>query len=206
MYILPAKYNYVKKENENIFTYYFLINYEIPREGWKIHISSSLGDAQNIITIIANYCYANNISFKHVRDEALYLENISSEANSAESGKLITIYPQNEQHALKIMSDCTKLLSTMAGPNILSDYQFKNSKNVFFRYGLNYASKNRNPDTFNLISPKGEKQPDSVQPFPKLPKWIQLPQNWVLNVSDNDNILKYHPFAILKRNNGGKGR
>ena len=40
---------------------------DIPRFGWKIHVSSALVDALDILSIVSNIAFQNNCSFKHLK-------------------------------------------------------------------------------------------------------------------------------------------
>lgn len=37
-------------------------------QGWKIHVSSNLNDAQDILNEVFKICYEKNLSFKYVKD------------------------------------------------------------------------------------------------------------------------------------------
>ena len=133
-----------KLDLDDKFTRVIFRKYKIPRQGWKIHISSFLEDYDSVLKIVKRFCHDNYITFKYFSSKELYQENISNNANPAEAGKLITIYPYDVEMAYNVMLDLSKLLSNFSGPCVLSDYQFQNSKNIFFRYGINiYTSEKK---------------------------------------------------------------
>lgn len=190
-----------KLNSDDNFTRITFNKYKIPRQGWKIHISSSLKNYNDVITIVKQYCYNHQITFKYFSNETLYQENVSINYNPAESGKLITIYPCNSEMAYNIMSALSRLLHKYSGPYVLSDYRFQNSKNVFFRYGINiYTSKNK----LYLISPKGEKEIDRAYYYPHTPHWLSVPMDWIFENTEQKHLISlFHPSTIIKRSNGG---
>lgn len=190
-----------KLDLDDKFTRVIFRKYKIPRQGWKIHISSFLEDYDSVLKIVKRFCHDNYITFKYFSSKELYQENISNNANPAEAGKLITIYPYDVEMAYNVMLDLSKLLSNFSGPCVLSDYQFQSSKNIFFRYGINiYTSEKK----LSLISNNGEIEKDTLNCYPHTPHWICVPLAWVFEDNElNELISLFHPSSIIKRKNGG---
>lgn len=190
-----------KLDLDNRFTRVLFHEYKIPRQGWKIHISSFLEDYDSILKVVKKYCCNNSVSFKYFSNKKLYQENISSNANPTEAGKLITIYPCDTKMAYRIMSALSKILSNFCGPYVLSDYRFKNSKNIFFRYGINIYT---NEKKLFLISNDGEIEKDTLNCYPHTPHWISVPLAWTFQDNELKKLTSFvHPSSIIKRKNGG---
>lgn len=115
--------------------YCFKKNSVLPIQGWKIHITSTVEDAQETLDIVASYLTENEVNFKYVSNKwELYLKN-SKYGDRSSSGKFITIYPHNDEEFEDLVIVLEKLLKSVPkGPYILSDKRWRES-NVFFRYG-----------------------------------------------------------------------
>ena len=46
-----------------------LIGQELPNQGWKIHISSNLKDAQLLLDKVSKVCLKEEVTFKYVKDD-----------------------------------------------------------------------------------------------------------------------------------------
>lgn len=53
---------------KNVHTYWDPFVRKFPDHGWKIHISCYHDNYQEILSIISNFCFAENYSFKFVND------------------------------------------------------------------------------------------------------------------------------------------
>src|SRR5829696_5368500 len=48
---------------------------ELPAQGWKIHISGTLDNAEDILGIAWDFCLKNNVSFKFIRSAEMLAVN-----------------------------------------------------------------------------------------------------------------------------------
>ena len=104
-------------------------------QGWKIHISSTIEEAQKILKIVSNYLFANKIPFKYVKNEFQLIVKNSKNSARESSGKFITIYPNSIDEFKKTLKELEVLLRNFDnGPYILSDRRWKES-NIYYRYG-----------------------------------------------------------------------
>lgn len=108
---------------------------QIPRQGWKIHVSSTVKHARETLELISNYLFESKIPFKHVTNLRELLMKNSKYGDRSSSGKFMTIYPQTETQFVELLDELSELIDHLPrGPYILSDKRWKNS-NIFFRYG-----------------------------------------------------------------------
>jgi tRNA A-37 threonylcarbamoyl transferase component Bud32 len=106
----------------------------LPLQGWKIHASACLDNAEQILAVIRDYCVENAIAFKHLRSRRmLFLRNMKY-ANRGFSGKFVTIFPVDEQQLETILSELGGALEGQASPYILSDLRW-GSGPLYVRYG-----------------------------------------------------------------------
>jgi tRNA A-37 threonylcarbamoyl transferase component Bud32 len=106
----------------------------LPSQGWKIHASACLDNAEQIIEVIWEYCVRERIAFKFIRSrQLLFLRNMKY-ASRGYSAKFVTIFPVNEQQFEQILNELGVLLEGHASPYILSDLRWGDGP-LYVRYG-----------------------------------------------------------------------
>lgn len=170
--------NYIVKDTLEHWVMVNYINDELPSQGFKIHVSSTLNKAQNMLTTVSRYLIKNCISFKYVRSfEQLMIKN-SKYADRSSSGKFITIYPKNEIKFEKILNELQpKVDRYKKGSYILNDKRWRNG-NLYFRYGgftpiINIVNKK---EIYCIKNNKGELIEDKRVPYYHLPDFIKEPK------------------------------
>lgn len=176
---------------------------KLPSQGWKIHITSTVDQAQECLNKVLPYLVKKNISFKFVPSlEELLIKN-SKYGDRASSGKFITIYPQNKDIFLELLPELEVLTSSLKkGPYILNDKQWYNS-NVFFRYGAfkKMTTIVNGRRVFAIKSPDGKYLPDIRAPFYQVPGFIEEPERIKkMTVIQNDNFSKIDTSVFDKYN------
>ncbi|MBO0776784.1 MAG: lantipeptide synthetase, partial [Actinobacteria bacterium] len=69
----------------------------VPRaQGWKIHVSACLDNAEEVLGLVWEYCISRDISFKHLRGKTTVLMRNAKYAPRGGSGKFVTIYPADD--------------------------------------------------------------------------------------------------------------
>ena len=65
-YVLPTNDNSEQwgVRSDGHWTYVNCLMYSFPPQGWKIHITSTIYDAQNVLYDVAEYLFVKSISFK----------------------------------------------------------------------------------------------------------------------------------------------
>jgi tRNA A-37 threonylcarbamoyl transferase component Bud32 len=106
----------------------------LPKQGWKIHVSACLENAEQILDSVWEYCMRERIAFKFIASrELLFLRNMKY-ATRGYSGKFVTIFPVHVQQFERILDDLGTALDGQAGPYILSDLRWRNGP-LYVRYG-----------------------------------------------------------------------
>lgn len=146
-----------------------------PLQGWKIHISATLGNCRQVLEKITSVLFKyDDVAFKFALDRALLsLINGKLWPRNA-SGKFITIYPPDSGRFLELIEEIGQATAGMRGPYILSDHRHKNSRVVFYRYGgiqKNTALNVRGERIPVLKSPDGAWVPDQRLAYPSVPVW-----------------------------------
>jgi hypothetical protein len=107
---------------------------ELPGQGWKIHVSACLDNAEEILDEVWDYCVPRLISFKFRRaPHVLHMRNAKYASRGA-SGKLVTIYPENEKRLELVLTELGDILAGRPGPYILSDLRWGEGP-LYVRYG-----------------------------------------------------------------------
>ncbi|WP_460358058.1 class III lanthionine synthetase LanKC [Actinoallomurus acanthiterrae] len=107
----------------------------LPDQGWKVHVSSSLPNAQFVLAVVAKVCAESGVPFKHLAGREMFLHAHGKHANRVQSGKFCTLYPPTDDCALRILRRLTEELSGISGPFVLSDRRYGPSECVSYRYG-----------------------------------------------------------------------
>lgn len=95
----------VTKDNDSYWIFYNNINQFLPLQGWKIHISTNLYRAEETLSALSPVLIANNVSFKHLKDQRTLYETNSKNAPRATSGKFLVIYPKDEEQFLFLLNE-----------------------------------------------------------------------------------------------------
>ena len=82
----------------------------MPLQGWKIHASACLDNADRILAGVWDYCIPRGIPFKFVRSLQLLLLRNGKYANRGASGKFVTIYPADEAQLELVLTELGALL------------------------------------------------------------------------------------------------
>ncbi|WP_369779731.1 class III lanthionine synthetase LanKC [Streptomyces sp. R33] len=150
---------------------------ELPAQGWKIHVSATLGNAESLLTTVYEYCTARRIAFKFIPSRYLLHLRNAKYADRAASGKFITVYPADEQQCRRIAEDLDAALAGAAGPYILSDLRW-GAGPVHLRYGsftLRHCYDEHGELVPAIETPDGRLVPDPRGPVFQPPEWLELP-------------------------------
>jgi tRNA A-37 threonylcarbamoyl transferase component Bud32 len=150
---------------------------ELPAQGWKIHASACLDNAEVVVATIARYCFDNGIAFKFVPAPGLFLMRNLKYAHRGASGKLVTIYPVDEAHFARILAELAPLLEGQKGPYILSDLRIGGGP-LYVRYGgfaERYCIGPAGVQELAIADADGRLVPDRRGPTFQLPEWLDLP-------------------------------
>lgn len=169
----------------------------LPLQGWKIHLSSTVQQAQKMLDVVIPFLVKEKISFKFVPNvEAVIYQN-AKYADRSESGKFITIYPHDDKQfafllgRLKLLTDQFDL-----GPYILSDQNWQES-NVYFRYGgfkAIYIQSKNGEKIPAIINPDGQKVVDERVPFYQKPNFVKN-----LAIFDKNTFPPEETFKPLRK-------
>lgn len=150
---------------------------EHPSQGWKIHASACLDNAEAILHAVWDYCVPRGITFKFIRNRALLLLRNAKNASRGGSGKFVTIYPSDDAQLEVTLTELGELLGGQPGPYILTDLRWGPGP-LYVRYGSfveRYCYSNDGEKVLAIEEPGGSLVPDQRRPTFSPPPWATLP-------------------------------
>ncbi len=181
----------------------------LPAQGWKIHVSASTENAEQVLGRLFDYCVPRQLSFKFLRSPlALHLRNAKYAPRGA-SGKLATIYPTGDASCERTLAELNDLIGGEPGPYILSDLRYGDGP-LYVRYGgfTERHCRNAGGELVPAIEDDtGQLVPDVRAPVFTLPEWVTLPSFLAPHLAARNAVtLKDLPYQIdeaLHFSNGG---
>ncbi|WP_405723265.1 class III lanthionine synthetase LanKC [Streptomyces sp. NBC_01537] len=104
-------------------------------QGWKIHVSARLERAQHVLDVVADICFTENVTFKHVAARVFFVFLHHKHADRAQAGKFCAIYPPDTETARRLLDLLSDALQGEEGAYVLSDRRYRDSRTVHYRYG-----------------------------------------------------------------------
>jgi class III lanthionine synthetase len=150
---------------------------ETAAQGWKVHVSATMDNADTVLDAVWRYCVDRRIAFKFLSDEvALFMRN-SKYVNRGGSGKFVTVYPEGPGQLELVLRELGELLDGSPGPYVLSDVRWANGP-LYVRYGGFLEQYTTLPDGERvpaITGPDGLLVPDRREPGFSVPDWVAVP-------------------------------
>jgi len=176
-------------------------------EGFKIHLSATCDSAIAVLRAAVPILVRHCVVFKHLADiRVLDFMNSQSTERTA-CGKFITIYPNSIAQFKLLLEELHAATREYAGPYILSDKRYSQSKVLFYRYGA-FRHINR-LNVFGereacLHGENGDLIRDQRQAYFILPEHVQDPFEEKPDESDNDLLnRRYRVTSTLQASSKG---
>ena len=150
----------------------------LPEQGWKVHVSSSLANAQSVLMVVSAACAELGVSFKHLAGHRTFLLMHGKHAHRVQAGKFCALYPPTEQCALLLLRRLEAELSGIDGPLVLTDRRFGTSVCVSYRYGAFRGRMRLDADgnrVHSMLGEGGEEIDDQRLPKFHLPPGVSDP-------------------------------
>ncbi|MDX3522128.1 class III lanthionine synthetase LanKC [Streptomyces scabiei] len=147
-------------------------------QGWKVHASGVAENAERVIEIVWEFCVGRRYAFKFLPSRRAFLGQNAKYAPRGSSGKLVTIYPRDEQELGDVLKGLSALLEGEPGPYILSDVRY-GSGPLYARYG-GFRKREILLDSGDVVpamrGADGELVPDLRKPVFEVPGWVTPPE------------------------------
>ncbi|RDI68003.1 class III lanthionine synthetase LanKC [Nocardia pseudobrasiliensis] len=181
---------------------------ELPAQGWKIHVSSALDSAQQVLDVVAAACAELGVAFKHLTGRQYFLWMHGKHGSRVQSGKFCALYPPTPQLAYALLERLERELSGIAGPYVLTDRRFGSSQCVSYRYGAFRARSRLRPDGTRIptmLALDGAEVPDERRPGFLLPAGIADPFGPAPDAEGEEQV-SFHGYTfdtVLQSSNAG---
>ncbi|MFC4535037.1 class III lanthionine synthetase LanKC [Sphaerisporangium dianthi] len=181
----------------------------LPLQGWKIHISARLDDAEKTLATVWDYCVGRRLSFKFLRGPRVVMMLNSKYAERGSSGKLVTIYPADEAELELVLKELDELLHGVRGPYILSDLRYGDGP-LYVRYGgfaERYCLTGNRERVLAIADADGALVPDRRGPSFSPPSFVTLPDFLKPHLEARNAVTfagrPYEIEKVLHFSNGG---
>ena len=181
----------------------------MPAQGWKIHASATLDNAERVLDAVWDYCIPRGIHFKFLRSKSALRARVSKYAARGYSGKLVTIYPSDDRACETILRELGAVLDGEPSPYILSDLRWRNGP-LYVRYGafaMRYTTNDRGDLVPAIADPDGNLVPDRRRPAFHIPSWVTLPEFLAPHLAARNAVtvadLPYTIERVVHYSNGG---
>ncbi len=171
-----------------------------PDCGWKLHISATVLNASSILKRIAPVLVRQAVQFKAARSLAeIYKLNSGLYYNYTQIGKVITIYPRDENQAVSLAAQLHRLTQRFKGPSVPFDFRFAAGSNIYYRFGAFrplHLEQRDGRRISALSSPTGELVPDSR--VEAKPGWVSNPFETKTPTRKKRGRVPEVPFRVLR--------
>jgi hypothetical protein len=205
----PVPAGWIRYADDSWMYYGPLEEAPLPAQGWKIHVSACLDDAERALAAVWEYCIPRKIAFKFLRSEPVHAMRNSKGAPRGGSGKLVTIYPRDEGQLELVLKELAELLDGIKGAYILSDLRYGEGP-LFVRYG-GFVERKVLSETGERVlaieDDKGRLVPDVRGSTFSIPAWTTLPEFLVPHLAARNAVtitdLPYEIEEAVQFSNGG---
>ncbi len=195
--------------NGGVWTHWIPAGSVLLDTGWKVHVSSSLVNAQSVLTVVAAACADLKIQFKHLAGRRTFVLLHAKHGTRVQSGKFCALYPATEAAALAVMRRLETELSGIGGPYVLTDRRFGTSACVSYRYGA-FRQRSRidgeGYQIHTMLGPDGQEIDDERKPNFHLPPGVADPfrQDAAAPQATGPVTLRGYRFEkVLQHSNAG---
>ena len=152
-------------------------NPALPAQGWKIHVSADQRNVYEVAASVIGYLTEHDVDFKIALDRNIFEMLNLKPMSRGSSGKLITVYPRDDDEFRSCLADLARVLDGAEGAYVLSDLRYRDCKALYFRYGqfLNtHTIDILGRQVPHIMGPDGP-VPDNRQPGEAHPWWVPWP-------------------------------
>jgi hypothetical protein len=150
----------------------------LPEQGWKLHISAGVSSAEAVLSRILSVLLREKAIFKVAVSAHVLASLNNGDAGLSQIGKFITVYPSDDQQAVRLAARLDEVTRGLRGPAVPSDRTLAPGSLVHYRYG-SFGKR----QIWTLVgqalpairTPEGHWIPDNKEAFYQRPKWAVDP-------------------------------
>ncbi len=179
----------------------------IPDQGWKLHVSASILSAEDVLGRALPILFNDTASFKIAQSRGELAQLNGGYAGSSQVGKFITVYPNDDDQAIRLALALDDKTRGLRGPRVPSDRQLRPDSIVYYRYGGFRARRVRTSVgaiKAAVLTPGGIPVPDERLAAYRKPDWVADPFDaaGITRDSDTPSLIiagRYLVMATLYR-------
>jgi hypothetical protein len=179
-------------------------------QGWKLHVSSTVADSEQVLRAAASVLIAARCAFKFARTAELLGSLNDAHAPRGRSGKFLTAYPAADADVPELARKLDTATRGLAGPVVLSDLRYHAESLVHLRFGAFSGVPMLSVDgetSVGILDPDGRAVADRREPRFSPPAWAPLPLRQAPASPSSGQVLLADRFlvrrAIRHANKGG---
>jgi hypothetical protein len=164
--------------NRYRWTSYLRSGRPLSQQGWKIHLSCSAETAPFALQTVGPVLFACASGFKIPETGAGVATINAGNAGSTQTGKIITIYCNDDQELRTVRDAITAVWSDTSGPTVPSDLADAHCPGMYYRYGAFTAHGELNSCgqlILTITDPSGNSVADTRSPDGSQPEWAPAP-------------------------------
>lgn len=149
-----------------------------PSQGWKLHLAAAVQTAEAVAGRTLPLLFQEDADFKIVASARGLAELNDGRHGMSQVGKFITVYPNDDEHAVRLAAAIDAATRELRGPAIPSDRPLRPQGVVHYRYGGFAGPLLRTPvgeALPSIRSPDGTLVPDRRPATYYQPPWVQDP-------------------------------
>lgn len=104
-------------------------------QGWKLHVSATIGSAEQVLAACAPVLVGAGCEFKYATTTEFLRQLNDIRATRGSSGKFLTAYPVDDEQFRDLAERLHLATCGLASPRILSDARLHPDSLVHYRYG-----------------------------------------------------------------------
>ena len=183
---------------------------ELPRQGWKLHLSATILSAGRLLRRAGPLLVARGVPFKGPSDLGFLDQLNAGLGGFSQVGKCLTVYCRDTEEAVALAEALDAVTRGIPHPDVPFDLPYRQGSCVYYRYGAfddrTMAAK-RGRRVGAIVEPDGRVVPDRREPGFAVPAWMAdpfaVPGADPPGIADSPLAVDYRAFDVLQQR--GKG-
>ncbi len=162
--------------------------------GWKLHLSCTVASAADVLGAAVAVLARHRAAFKIPATMRQLRSLVVRDCARAQAGKVITVYPVDDEQFVRLAAELHEATAGMAGPHVLSDRPYRPGSLVHYRYGgFEGQAKLTLDGAYEqvLTTPDGGTIPDRRDAWYTPPTWAVCP------LPDQPSVRAGRPTGVL---------
>ena len=147
----------------------------LPTQGWKLHVSATLDDAERLLTDVLSFLIGEGATFKLPADVGGIAYLNSGNAGRTQVGKIVTVYPRDHRAGVRLANALHRRWTSPGAPVVRGDIRIAEGSSIYARFGAfgggPVVADRHGRLHFALRDPSGLLTPDIRKEITAPPAW-----------------------------------